>query len=168
MSKRSYKESPDCENPAKKVRGEHNALNGFPSAQNYEFSYMHRDVVTHVAVARAAEFVLTASADGHVKFWRKMPRSIEFVKQFVAHLDRLVSLTLSHDDQRLLTSSVDSSVKIFDVVQFDMSGMLDDLAFVPSYAAWLSLMRIVVADSSSSILRVFDVNNGNACLLGCE
>ena len=43
---------------------------------------MHRDVVTHVTVAKQTEFIITASADGHVKFWKKMLRGIEFVKHF--------------------------------------------------------------------------------------
>ncbi|CAG7725890.1 unnamed protein product, partial [Allacma fusca] len=29
-----------------------------------------RDIVTHVAVTKT-EFVITASADGHIKFWKK-------------------------------------------------------------------------------------------------
>ena len=43
---------------------------------------MHRDIVTHVAVARKTEFLLTGSVDGHVKFWKKMLTGIEFVKHF--------------------------------------------------------------------------------------
>lgn len=55
-----------------------------PSAEMYERSYMHRDVVTHIAVTRT-DYIITASQDGHVKFWKKLPVGIEFVKHFRAH-----------------------------------------------------------------------------------
>ena len=38
----------------------------------YEKSFMHRDVVTHVATG-AHDFLLTASADGDLRFWKKAP-----------------------------------------------------------------------------------------------
>jgi peptidylprolyl isomerase domain and WD repeat-containing protein 1 len=40
-------------------------LDSLPSANMYEKSYMHRDVVTHVAVS-AAEFFISGSMDGNV------------------------------------------------------------------------------------------------------
>ena len=46
-------------------------LDALPSAAMYERSFMHRDTVTHVAVAPVPEFFFTASADGHLKFWKK-------------------------------------------------------------------------------------------------
>lgn len=48
------------------------ALSELPSAQMYEKSFMHRDVVTHVTVG-AHDFILTASADGDLRFWKKTP-----------------------------------------------------------------------------------------------
>lgn len=47
---------------------------------------MHRKVVTHTAVAPITDFIITASVDGHVKFWKKLPKGIEFVKHFLSHL----------------------------------------------------------------------------------
>jgi len=49
-------------------------LDLLPSAELYEKSYMHRDTVTHISAARTTDFIITGSADGHVKFWRKMPK----------------------------------------------------------------------------------------------
>jgi hypothetical protein len=34
------------------------------------------------------DFVITASADGHVKFWKKGDDGIEFVKHFRTHLGK--------------------------------------------------------------------------------
>ena len=136
-------------------------LNNLPSCSQYEISYMHKDIISHIAVARATDFILTASVDGHVKFWRKMPSSIEFVKQFHAHLEPLVSFVLSSDTQRLLTASKDKTVKLFEVSQFDMAGMIN-LDFVPSYAAWLGIQsKVVVAEESSHYLHIYDVDGDN-------
>jgi hypothetical protein len=60
-------------------------LEALPCAEMYEKSYMHRDVVTQVAVAQATDFIITGSRDGHLKFWRKKPVGIVFVKHFRAH-----------------------------------------------------------------------------------
>ena len=57
----------------------------------YEKSYMHRDWVTHVVVT-ASDFVVTASRDGQLKFWKKMQRGIEFMKHFRAHLAPLAGV----------------------------------------------------------------------------
>lgn len=37
--------------------------------------------------------MLTASADGHVKFWKKKEEDVEFVKHFKAHLGKCVTKT---------------------------------------------------------------------------
>lgn len=60
-------------------------LENLPDAECYEKSYMHRDVITHVVVSKT-DFVVTASIDGHLKFWKKMEDGIEFVKHFRSHL----------------------------------------------------------------------------------
>ncbi|KAI4382260.1 hypothetical protein MLD38_008246 [Melastoma candidum] len=59
--------------------------------EEYEKSYIHRDVVTHVAVS-AADFFITGSADGHLKFWKKKPVGIEFAKHFRSHLGPIEGL----------------------------------------------------------------------------
>ena len=61
-------------------------MDALPCAAQYETSYAHRAVVTHAVVAAKAGFLCTASEDGHVKFWKKMQRGVEFVKHFHAHV----------------------------------------------------------------------------------
>ena len=46
-------------------------LENLPSGENYEKSFMHRDTVTHVRVTHT-DFIITASQDGHIKFWKKL------------------------------------------------------------------------------------------------
>ncbi len=85
---------------------------------------MHRDVVSHVAVAKQSDFIITGSVDGHVKFWKKMLVNIEFVKHFQvnihrifefvvlisafqAHLGPINALVVSPDGKMLVTTSTD-------------------------------------------------------------
>lgn len=49
---------------------------------------MHRDNVTFVCVAKTVDFIITGSCDGHIKFWKKLPGAIEFVKHFQVNLLR--------------------------------------------------------------------------------
>ena len=75
---------------------EHIYLEALPSAQMYERSYMHRDVVTHVETAQEQDFVITGSADGHLKFWKKKGEGIEFAKHFRAHVEAIAGSVAFH------------------------------------------------------------------------
>ena len=114
-------------------------LDNLPNSNSYEKSYMHRDIVTHIAVSKVTEFIITGSYDGHVKFWKKMPNSIEFVKHYHAHLGPICSFILSFDEQKLVTTCIhDSMIKIFDVVSFDMSNMIT-AKHIPTAAVWYAI-----------------------------
>ena len=68
--------------PAKKKKTlpfEQVYLDSLPCGAMYEKSYMHRDFATHVAATPGTDFFITASADGHLKFWKK--RSEDRVRQ---------------------------------------------------------------------------------------
>jgi peptidylprolyl isomerase domain and WD repeat-containing protein 1 len=148
-----------------------------PKSAFYEHSYMHRDVVTHIVVSKPTEFVITASCDGHVKFWKKMKDNIEFVKHFQAHLGRLSlfqcdvhlsisiafsigpinCLSLSYDGTRLLTTSEDKTIKFFEVIGFDLSHMIT-LSYVPTAAEWMKTVtttRVAVADANAGTIRIY-------------
>ena len=87
-------------------------IDSLPSATMYERSFMHRDLVTHISVAKSAEFVITGSCDGHVKFWKKMPDNIEFVKHFQAHLgDRNITIVPRMIAIALLMSSAQRFIR---------------------------------------------------------
>ena len=125
---------------------------------------MHRDVVSWVSVTRCGpldaillfgprmvdifgplrtDFVLTASVDGHLKFWKKKDPSststdsattgvgIEFVKHYRAHLSPVLALSVSADGLLAATVAADGaqhggasdqigSVKVFDVENFGL------------------------------------------------
>lgn len=142
----------------KKKKSLMNVIEGtLPGSGLYEQSYMHRDVITHIVVARGSDFILTASIDGQVKFWKKTIKSIEFIKTFQAHRKRITALSVSPDDQRFCTTSSDQRLKIFDILHFDMTNILD-LHYVPSNALWLNDSNIVVSDLCSKHLRVYNAN----------
>lgn len=64
------------------------------------------------------EFVVTASCDGHIKFWKKQPESIEFVKHFRSHLAPILDVAANANGTLLLSCGADKALKIFDVVNF--------------------------------------------------
>lgn len=94
----------------------------------YEKSYMHRDVVTHALITPCGtDFLATASRDGHLKFWKKMPEGIEFVKHYHSHLEPIHDLAVRVNSDSLPSApsralSVVSysriKLKIFHVVLF--------------------------------------------------
>ncbi|RHY58869.1 hypothetical protein DYB38_002372, partial [Aphanomyces astaci] len=141
------------------VQAEKALLDQLPCAEMYEKSYMHRDSVTHVAFSKSTQFLITASADGHIKFWRKMRTGIEFVKHYKAHLQAIVGLAVSDDGLRLATTSLDGTIKFFDILGFDMVNMLT-LGYIPSQCCWIYqaghvVPKIVVAEKGSHVLRVY-------------
>ncbi|KAK4527437.1 hypothetical protein GAYE_SCF39G5359 [Galdieria yellowstonensis] len=134
-------------------------LQALPTAQLYEKSYMHRDLLTHVKVTKTTDFVITASCDGQLKFWKKTPGGIEFVKQFRAHNGRMVDVAVSTDGLWLATAGVDKTLKVFDVNNFDMVHMIE-LQYVPSACCWVhetesAVPSIAVARSEASTVHIY-------------
>ena len=102
---------------------EHIYLDALPSAHMYERSYMHRDVVTHVLTAQEQDFVITGSADGHLKFWKKKGEGIEFAKHFRAHMEAVAGL--------FCHATLHSS--------WDITGLLEECLVASLLAAQLSM-----------------------------
>ncbi|BBN19375.1 peptidyl-prolyl cis-trans isomerase B (cyclophilin B) [Marchantia polymorpha subsp. ruderalis] len=150
--------------PKRKLGFERAYLDALPSAQMYEKSYMHRDVVTHVAVS-SADFFMTGSTDGHLKFWKKKGVGIEFVKHFRSHLGPIEGVAVSADGLLCATISTDRSAKIYDVVNYDMMAMLK-LSFVPGAIEWVyklgdAVARLAISDRASNNVHIFDARSGS-------
>lgn len=76
-------------------------LEALPAAPMYERSYMHRDVVSHAVLTPCGtDFLVTASQDGHIKFWKKMPEGVEFVKHYHSHLEPIHDLAVRDTSNR--------------------------------------------------------------------
>eukprot|EP01099_Mayorella_cantabrigiensis_P005333 TRINITY_DN4223_c0_g1_i1.p1 TRINITY_DN4223_c0_g1~~TRINITY_DN4223_c0_g1_i1.p1 ORF type:complete len:663 (+),score=156.82 TRINITY_DN4223_c0_g1_i1:65-1990(+) len=135
-------------------------LSALPSAELYEKSYMHRDVVTHLAVSNATDFIITGSCDGHIKFWKKQKLGIEFVKHFRAHLGSILDLALSADGLYLASTSSDKTIKIFDVLNFDMINLLT-LSFTPTLCEWVfhgsNKPILACAEQGQGFVHFFDI-----------
>jgi peptidylprolyl isomerase domain and WD repeat-containing protein 1 len=56
----------------------------------YEKSYTHRKNICFVGATHNTNFLITCAVDGSVKFWKKLPIGIEFVKHFCAHLGEII------------------------------------------------------------------------------
>ena len=113
----------------REARATRAALAALPSAEMYETSYMHRDHVTQL-ITTSTDFIVTASRDGQIKFWKKMQKGIEFIKLFRAHLAPITCVAASHDGTMLATTAPDKAFKIFDVLSFDMINWVK-LDFIP-------------------------------------
>lgn len=139
-------------------------LSKLPSALRYEVSFMHRDKVTHFCSTKS--LLISASADGHIKFWRIISWSekekkeaagasssaggpIVHLKTFKAHSSAIYSLDVSDDETILLTASGDGSVKIFDLVILDVVAIHRFEDHVPKNA---TLFRSGVASDELSYL----------------
>jgi len=84
------------------------------------------------------EYIFTMSVDGYLKFWKKVQGGIEFVKTFRAHLGKITGCSLSSNESRLATvSGNDCTMKVFDVVNFDLMHMIK-LKFVPDVCEFVN------------------------------
>lgn len=143
----------------KKLEFEKIYLQSLPSAETYEKSLMHRDVVTHVRIT-ITDFVITASSDGHVKFWKKEEEDIEFVKHFRAHMGKIEDVATSVDGSLYASVGNDKALKVFDVVNFDMINMLK-LDYIPGVCEWVfkkgdALSAIAIAEKEANTIFIYD------------
>ena len=121
---------------------------------------MHREQVSHVLVSSRRDFVFTASVDGFLKFWRKIPQGIEFVKTFKVNMAPITAMALSAPtEHRLATSCAqEQSIKVFDVENFDLINMIK-VNFVPTHLAFVSKATtfaplLAVAEQDATTLRL--------------
>ncbi|XP_019507969.1 PREDICTED: peptidylprolyl isomerase domain and WD repeat-containing protein 1 [Hipposideros armiger] len=139
-------------------------LDNLPSASMYERSYMHRDVITHV-VCTKTDFIITASHDGHVKFWKKVEEGIEFVKHFRSHLGIIESIAVSCEGALFCSVGDDKAMKVFDVVNFDMINMLK-LGYFPGQCEWVycpgdAISSVAASEKSTGKIFIYDGRGDN-------
>ena len=96
-----------------------------PTAARYSKSLMHKEQLSFCTFTPHTDFLITSSVDGYVKFWKKVAGGIEFVKEFKAHDGEIKCVTVSADGRSYATAGADNTIKIFDVVTFDLLAMLE-------------------------------------------
>ncbi|KAK2754243.1 hypothetical protein FQN54_007122 [Arachnomyces sp. PD_36] len=140
-------------------------VNALPISPRYSKSLMHKDQLSFVTVTPHTEFLITSSIDGVVKFWKKIAVGVEFVKEFRAHGGAITSTSISTDGRSFATAGDDKTVKIFDVITFDLLTMFT-LEFVPRCVCWVhrrgaSMPLLAVTDGSSNTIYIYDGRGDN-------
>ncbi|KAI4193466.1 MAG: hypothetical protein LQ346_003915 [Caloplaca aetnensis] len=135
-------------------------INALPSSQRYSKSLMHKDQLALVTMTPLTDFLITSSIDGVVKFWKKVAVGIEAVKEFKAHAGEIRSVSVSQDGRSFATAGADKTVKIFDVVNFDLLAILQ-LETAPKSICYVhrrgaSLPLLAVSDEVGGSIRIYD------------
>ncbi|KAK3301168.1 uncharacterized protein B0H64DRAFT_314395 [Chaetomium fimeti] len=136
-------------------------ISALPKSTRYSKSLMHKEQLAFLTMTPITEFLITTSVDGVVKFWKKDAEGIEFVKEFKAHQGEVRSVSCSQDGRSFATAGVDKTVKLFDVVTFDLLAVLQ-LDFAPRCVCWVhkkgsSLPLLAVSDSEAKpSIRIYD------------
>lgn len=136
-------------------------ISALPKSARYSKSLMHKEQLSYLTMTPLTDFLITTSVDGVVKFWKKVAEGIEFVKEFKAHQGEIRSVSSSQDGRSFATAGVDKTVKLFDVVTFDLLTVLQ-LDYVPRCVCWVhkrgaSLPLLAVSDSEAKpSIRLYD------------
>ncbi|KAL6716253.1 Peptidyl-prolyl cis-trans isomerase cyp15 [Lecanora helva] len=135
-------------------------ISALPASSRYSKSLMHKDQLSFVTVTPFTDFLVTSSIDGVVKFWKKAAVGIESVKEFRAHNGEIKSVSVSQDGRSFATAGQDKTVKIFDIITFDLLTIFQ-LDFTPKTLCWVhrrgaSLPLLAVSSQDSSAINVYD------------
>jgi peptidylprolyl isomerase domain and WD repeat-containing protein 1 len=149
----------------KKLPYERLYVAALPASPRYSRSLMHKDQLAFATFTPHTEFLITTSIDGAVKFWKKTREGVEFVKEFRAHSGEVRGVSVSADGRSFATCGEDGTVKIFDVVTFDLLAVLN-LDGVSGCVCWVhgkgaSLPLLAVGMATSGEIRVFDGRGEN-------
>lgn len=131
-----------------------------PASARYSKSLMHKEQLLSATFTPNSDFLITSSIDGHVKFWKKVTNGIEFVKEFKAHDGTIVSTSVSEDGQYFATAGSNGTVKLFDVVSFDLLAKLTPavkpkcVCYVHAKSATLPLLAVSSFDSGE--INIYD------------
>jgi peptidylprolyl isomerase domain and WD repeat-containing protein 1 len=135
-------------------------LSALPKSARYSKSLMHKEQLSYLTVTPLTDFLITTSVDGVVKFWKIVVGDVEFVKEFKAHQGEVRSVSSSHDGRSFATAGADKTIKIFDVITFDLLAMIQ-LEFEPTCICWVhkrgaSLPLLAIADAEAPVVHLFD------------
>ncbi|KAK3695244.1 hypothetical protein B0T22DRAFT_454773 [Podospora appendiculata] len=135
-------------------------VEALPKSTRYSKSLMHKEQLSFLTMTPITEFLITSSADGVVKFWKKVADGIEFVKEFKAHQGDIRSVSISTDGRSFATAGADKTIKLFDVITFDLLAVLQ-LDFVPRCVCWVHkkgapVPLLAVSDDAKPSIHLYD------------
>jgi peptidylprolyl isomerase domain and WD repeat-containing protein 1 len=136
-------------------------LSDLPCSNQYEKSYSHPGIVCHLVVTPNTQFVISGDSLGHLKFWKKSEKGIEFVKRYKPHNDSVVGISCSQDGLNLASIGQDGFLRFYDIVGFDMLESVK-LGFTPSCCAFVHSKYspfpiLAVGDQASGKIRMYKV-----------
>lgn len=137
-----------------------------PTSARYSKSLMHKEQLCYTVFTPYTDFLITSSVDGFVKFWKKDAGGIEFVKEFRAHNGEITSVSVSADGRSFATAGTDGTVKIFDVITFDLLAMLTPEA-APKCVCYVhgrgaSFPLLAVSHDENSTISIYDGRGENS------
>ncbi|KAL8894445.1 MAG: hypothetical protein Q9192_004315 [Flavoplaca navasiana] len=135
-------------------------LDALPSSQRYSKSLMHKDQLSFLTFTPYTDFLVTSSIDGVVKFWKKVAVGIEAVKEFKAHVGEIKSVSVSQDGRSYATAGADKTIKIFDVITFDLLAIIQ-LESVPRAICYVhrrgaSMPLLAVSEDVGHAISIYD------------
>ncbi|CAD6504500.1 BgTH12-00010 [Blumeria graminis f. sp. triticale] len=135
-------------------------VSALPKSTRYSKSLMHREQLTFITMTPFTDFLITSSADGVVKFWKKVSEGIEFVKEFRAHSGEILSVSVSADGRSFATAGADKSIKIFDVSTFDLLAAITT-EYIPRAICWIhkrgaSQPLLAISDEVNHTIQIYD------------
>ena len=176
-AKRSREESKDDHTEAEVLQKKSRLIisNDIPLSEHYHVSWMHAAVVTSAVTSLKHGYVITASADGIVKFWKRLqvdgpdaasadqgPPCLEFVKSFTAHAGSVLSLAMDEEESggdMCCSVGADGLLKFYEVSTFDALTMIVTGKQLGAASCWLreptssvKIFCVSAADSGSLYL----------------
>lgn len=121
---------------------------------------MHKQQIAFITMTPLTDFLITSSVDGAVKFWKKVSEGIEFVKEYQAHIGEIIGVSVSADGRWFASAGVDKTIKIFDVITFDLLSMIS-MEFAPLCVCWIhkrgaSQALLAVSDGVNHTIQIYD------------
>jgi peptidylprolyl isomerase domain and WD repeat-containing protein 1 len=172
-------EAPPLPKPKRQI------LESIPSSQHYHVSWMHADIVTAVVTSVKHGYVVTASRDGIVKFWKRLMvhqpvdstaaaaaygasslkkeqqhPCLEFVKSFTAHAGAVRALAIDLAGDSVASIGSDGLVKFFDVSIFDATSFHQTGLELGTSACWLSNRLLSVSSDRTGEIYIISPDNG--------
>ncbi|KAL8713557.1 MAG: hypothetical protein Q9220_002419 [cf. Caloplaca sp. 1 TL-2023] len=140
-------------------------ISALPSSQRYSKSLMHKDQLSFVTITPYTDYLITSSVDGVVKFWKKVAVGIEAVKEFKAHVGEIRSVSVSQDGRSFATAGADKTVKIFDIITFDLLAIIH-LMWTPKCICFVhrrgaSIPLLAVTDDATPAIAIYDGRGEN-------
>ncbi|NWH54899.1 PPWD1 protein, partial [Fregata magnificens] len=138
---------------------EHVYLENLPCASMYERSYMHRDVITHVACTKS---IYLPAFPCPVMFCSQTTGGIGMLTFLIGVIE---SIAVSSEGALFCSVGDDKAMKVFDVVNFDMINMLK-LGYYPGQCEWVycpgdAISSVATSEKSTGKIFIYDGRGNN-------